>query len=215
MIAFLRGTLVAREADGVVVEVQGVGYRLFLSSTSLGSLPAAGEEVKLFTELHVREDALVLYGFATAEERRFFRLLTGVNGVGPKVALAILSQLDPRALHQAVMLEDVAALARAPGVGKKTAQRVVLELRDKLGEPVGSEEDWRPALQGAPADPWSETLLALQNLGYPGSEAARLVEGLRRQWRQEENAGEPRAEELLRRALAGLGQDRATGGSRR
>jgi Holliday junction DNA helicase RuvA len=131
VIGRLRGTAVAWNADGLVLDVGGVGYRLLATPTAVRKAEAA-EEVVLETHLHVREDALQLFGFADAGEREMFELLLGVNGVGPKVALAIVSGYGPAELKRAIVREDAALFQTIPGIGKKTAQRVVLELRERI-----------------------------------------------------------------------------------
>ncbi|MBE7502125.1 MAG: Holliday junction branch migration protein RuvA [Verrucomicrobiales bacterium] len=134
MIAFLEGQLVEALPTQVVVEVQGVGYEVFIPLSSFDKLPAPGQRVRVLTHLAVREDAHVLYGFATAAERNLFRLLINtVNGVGPKLALNILSGMTPTAFRGAVAAGDVKALSRISGVGKKMAERLVVELKDKVG----------------------------------------------------------------------------------
>lgn len=135
MIASLRGTPVRRGADGIVLEVGGVGYLLQATQRALRRAEGAGE-VTLETYLHVREDALQLYGFTEPAERELFELLLSVSGVGPKVALAIVSGSTPDELRRAILLEDTARFQAIPGIGKKTAQRVVLELKEKLGSDV-------------------------------------------------------------------------------
>ncbi|MEO6463306.1 MAG: Holliday junction branch migration protein RuvA [Candidatus Eisenbacteria bacterium] len=132
MIARLEGVLVARDPEASVVDVAGVGYAVAHSLHTYSDLPAVGTRLALFTHLHVREDALQLYGFSTAEERRLFELLIGVSGVGPKVALAVLSGLAPASFARAVKDENLGALTRIAGVGKKTAERIVIDLRDKM-----------------------------------------------------------------------------------
>jgi Holliday junction DNA helicase RuvA len=133
MIAFLEGEVVDKAAGRVVLDVGGVGYELIVPTSVLAGLPAAGAKARVHTRMIVREDSMTLYGFATTDERELFDLLTGVTGVGPKVALAFLSSLAPDALRRAVVAGDADALTVVPGVGKKVAQRVVLDLRDKLG----------------------------------------------------------------------------------
>jgi Holliday junction DNA helicase RuvA len=137
MISRLRGTVVARTPAGVVLDVGGVGY---LVAATPRVTARVGEEATVETHLHVREDALQLYGFASAEERELFELLLGVSGIGPKVALAIVSGSPPAELRRAIARDDLARFEAIPGIGRKTAQRVVMELKDKLGEPavVGS-----------------------------------------------------------------------------
>jgi Holliday junction DNA helicase RuvA len=137
MISRLRGTVVARTPTGLVLDVGGVGY---LVAATPRVAARVGEEATVETHLHVREDALQLYGFASAEERGLFELLLGVSGIGPKVALAIVSGSPPAELRRAIARDDLARFEAIPGIGRKTAQRVVMELKDKLGEPavVGS-----------------------------------------------------------------------------
>jgi len=132
MIARLVGRLVTREAEASVVDVGGVGYLVAHSLHTYSDLPRVDEAVEIFTHLHVREDALQLYGFSTVDERRLFELLIGVSGVGPRVALAVLSGLAPASLARAVADENLGALTRIAGVGKKTAERIVIDLRDKM-----------------------------------------------------------------------------------
>jgi Holliday junction DNA helicase RuvA len=133
MISRLRGTVVARTPAGLVLDVGGVGYLLAVTPRVTGRV---GEEATIETHLHVREDALQLYGFASAEERELFELLLGVSGIGPKVALAIVSGSPPAELRRAIARDDLARFEAIPGIGRKTAQRVVMELKDKLGEPA-------------------------------------------------------------------------------
>jgi len=173
MIASLSGVVDQRRADGVVLDVNGVGYLVFASARTLGRVPAAGEPMRFLVETHVREDHIHLYGFADEGERGAFRLLTTVQGVGAKLALAILSVLAPEGLTTAIMAQDKAALARAEGVGPKLAQRIVNELRDKVGGIVlGPSAQAAPeAAHGAAADAVS----ALVNLGYSRSDAFSAV----------------------------------------
>ena len=170
MIGFLRGHVAARTADACFLDVQGVGYKLACSLTTLTSLPADGEAVRLWTHVHVREDALALFGFATEEEQRMFEALLSVSGVGPKVALLVCSSFTPEAFRRALVTGDVAGISSVPGIGKKTAQRILLDLKEKLELPdleiVGS----RP-------DAIAKARSALENLGYtPGEVRAALAE---------------------------------------
>ena len=167
MIAQLRGRVVARRLDGVVVDVGGVGYLVQATQRALDKA-RTGEEVVLDTYLHVREDALQLYGFAEPAERELFELLLSVSGVGPKVALAILSNSTPGDLRRAIALEDETRFVAIPGIGKKTAQRIVLELKEKLGpvEVLGET----PAEELVARD-------ALVELGYSVPEAERALAG--------------------------------------
>ena len=132
MIARLRGTLIEKTPPELVIDVQGVGYELSASMTTHYSLPATGEPIELFTHMVVREDAQLLYGFATQSERKLFRLLLSVTGVGAKVALSILSGMTPDECLQCLATKDVARLTKVPGIGKKTAERLVFDLKDKV-----------------------------------------------------------------------------------
>ncbi|MSP61453.1 MAG: Holliday junction branch migration protein RuvA [Myxococcales bacterium] len=173
MIAHLRGVMVEKSLDRVVVDVGGVGYHVVVSMQTLAGLPAVGAEVFLKTYLQVREDAHVLFGFAGDGERRVFELCISVSGIGPKLAMAMLSALKPEALAQAVIANDLALLTRTPGVGKKTAERVVVELRDKF-EKLGLG---RPTQAGAarPTGIAATVASALINLGYRPIEAERAA----------------------------------------
>ena len=139
MIALLSGEVAVRRADHVVVSCGGVGYRLSVSAETLRHVPRVGEPAALHTHLIVRDDALLLYGFATEEERDLFLLLIGVQSVGPKMALAVLSGGPPRELLGAVAAGDTARLQAVPGIGKRTAERIVVELREKVGVPAGDD----------------------------------------------------------------------------
>jgi Holliday junction DNA helicase RuvA len=163
MIGFLRGTVAARTTDGCFLDVSGVGYRLACSATTLAALPPEGKEVRLWTHLHVREDTLALFGFATESEQRIFEALLGVSGVGPKVALQVCSAFTPEALRKALVTDDVAAISSVPGIGKKTAQRMVLDLKEKLALPDLEIVGVRP-------DALSKARSALENLGYSAGE---------------------------------------------
>ena len=174
MIARLRGLLDSFGADHAVVDVGGVGYLVSLSTRSLAALGAIGSEVLLHVETQVSDDAIRLVGFATLEERDWFRLLTSVQGVGTRVALAILSALNAEELQRAVMSGDKAMVGRAQGVGPKLAQRIVNELKDKVGGALaglGEGAAAAPALSGHTADAVS----ALQNLGFRPVEASAAV----------------------------------------
>ena len=169
MIAMLTGIVDQAGADGVVLDVNGVGYLVFASTRTLARVPARGEPLRLLIETHVREDHIHLYGFADEAERGWFRLLTTVQGVGAKLALAILSVLAPEALATAIMAQDKAALSRADGVGQKLAQRIANELKDKVGGiALGPAVASTPA---APAGAAADAVSALVNLGYTRSDA--------------------------------------------
>ena len=136
MIALVHGTLVDKQLDSAIVEAGGIGYRVLLSSRSLSRLGSIGSEVSLLTHLQVRDDSLVLFGFTSHEERELFTRLTSVSSVGPKVALSILSTYSPTEAAAAITSQDLSALQRVPGVGKKMASRIVLELKESFGEEV-------------------------------------------------------------------------------
>jgi holliday junction DNA helicase RuvA len=172
MIAMVRGEVAVRRPDHVVVLAAGVGYRLAVSSETLRRVPAVGKQVTLHAHLVVREDALALYGFATEEERDLFLLLVGVQSVGPKVALAVLSGATPRELMQALAAGDTARLQAAPGVGKRTAERIVSELRPKVGADTEIVIS-----RGDAADPRTLARDGLLELGYTPQEVDRLLDG--------------------------------------
>ena len=163
MIGFLEGEVAGRTADGCFVSVAGVGYRVTCSARTLANLPPDGARVKLFIHTHVREDALALFGFASEAEQHIYELLVAVNGVGPKVALAVCSAFSPEDLRRALVSDDVASVSSVPGVGKKTAQRIVLDLKEKMALPDLE-------LVGARPDTLAKARSALENLGYSSGE---------------------------------------------
>ena len=176
MIALVAGEVAVRRPDHVVVETaSGVGYRLNVSAETLRHVPAAGEPVSLHAHLVVREDALTLYGFATEEERDLFLLLLGVQSVGPKVAQAILSGGAPRELVSALAAGDAKRFQAAPGVGKRTAERIIVELRDKVGAGGVPPADGSDPLRAD--DPRSLAREGLEELGYAPAEAEELLRG--------------------------------------
>jgi Holliday junction DNA helicase RuvA len=195
----LTGRVVAEEADGsLVVDVGGVGYEVRAPLGTFGrAAPSADGRIQLFTHLHVREDIMDLYGFASEVERRVFKLLIDVPNVGPKTALGVLSALPPAELAQAVASKDVARLTRIDGVGKKTAERLVLELRERLQKlsDLGSAEKVAP---GAPAGDEGRLIGALTNMGYRLPDAQRAVRALG------DRVGRESLSDLLRDALSGL-----------
>ena len=172
MIARLTGTLAETAPDHVVIDVNGVGYLVLASGRTLDALGPIGSDVMLLTELQVREDGWTLFGFGSAGEREAFRQLTSVQGVGGRVALAILSVLDPSELAAAVSRGDKAMVARANGVGPKLAMRIVNELAGKLGSPALAGTAGAPAPRGGPA---ADALSALANLGFKPAEASAAV----------------------------------------
>ncbi len=190
MIGRLRGMLVARSAETATVDVGGVGYEIVMSPDVVAALPAIGEEVVVHTHLHVREDVMALYGFDSADARDLFRVLLGVSGIGPRVGMAILATLSPDDLRRAVVAEDVGALTAVPGIGKRSAQKLLLELRPRLelpdAEVVGSG--------GA-----AEIRAGLEALGYRPEEIREAVSTIT------PGTG---VEEGLRQALRLLGRER-------
>lgn len=171
MIQRLRGQLVEKDMEGVVVDVGGVGYRASTSSNTLRALPPIGEECVLHTRMVVREDAMLLFGFAGREERAAFDSLTGVSKVGPKLALAVLSAMNPQEVAEAVGRSDLMKLASVPGLGRKTAERLVLELRGK------NLAAFDPGIAGGNAGgPYVEAREALAALGYSMDEAERALQ---------------------------------------
>jgi holliday junction DNA helicase RuvA len=173
VIALISGTVAVRRGDHVVVDCGGVGYRLAVSAETLKHVPAVGRDVLLHTHLIVRDDALSLYGFATEEERDLFLMLLGVQAVGPKVALAVLSGAPPRELLRVVAAGDAARLQAAPGVGKRTAERIIVELREKVGATL-PEDSITVTRSDDPATLAREALLGL---GYNANEIDALLEG--------------------------------------
>ena len=197
MIGSLRGQFVDRPAPGeAVVEVHGVGYRVSIPPSLAGTLGPLGSEVHLHVHTHVREDAIVLYGFAHADERRCFEALIGAHGVGPALALAILSSMSPAALSTAVLENDADRLCQVPGIGKKTAARLLLELQARLDLPSLGEEDVTAA---SGASPRVEVRAALAELGYGPDEIKGALESV--------EDGVP-VEEMVRSALRELARAR-------
>ena len=180
MIATLAGTLRVRDAGRLIVEAGGIGYEVFVPLSTYYRIPAAGARVELEIRQVVREDAITLYGFATAAEKSAFDLLTGVQHVGPKLALAVLSVLAPGDLASAIAHEDVARIDAVPGVGAKVAERVIRELRDKVGVLTHARSDRRGvdehAGDGAGSSMLDDAVSALINLGYKPAEAKRAVD---------------------------------------
>jgi len=196
MIGRLEGILLRKEPPALLIDVLGVGYEVEAPMTTFYELPAVGEKVTLFTHLVVREDAHLLYGFVREAQRWLFRELLKVNGVGPRVGLAVLSGLSDVELVRCVAEQDITRLTKVPGIGRKTAERLVIEMRDKLGAetPLGT----LPAAAGegtaaVPSDPVSEAVSALVALGYKPPEASRMVRAIQ--------AKDLSTEEIIRQAL--------------
>ncbi len=174
MIAFLRGRLEDKGIGYADIDVNGVGYRAFMSNNSLAAMPPKGEPVFVYAYTYVREDTLHLFGFASAGERGLFEKLITVSGIGPKVALAVLSAFDVDSLKQAIVNEDIALITSIPGIGKKNAQRLILELKEKLTSP---ETGFIPAVLAKDRSVYEEARGALLSLGYSPAEANKSLEG--------------------------------------
>ena len=178
MISMIRGELIAMEDEKVIVDVNGIGFGIFMPQQSMSLLPSIGTEVRLHTYLSVREDAMQLFGFLTADDLYVFKLVIGVSGIGPKGGLSILSEMTPDELRFAVMAGDAKAISKAPGIGKKTAEKLIIELKDKLSiEDVlnrsSSEVVMQPTQQNQEMQ--SEAVQALVALGYGSTEAMKAV----------------------------------------
>ena len=197
MYAYIKGTVADKGQNEVVIDAGGVGYLLSCSMTTLQEVPPVGESMKMHTYLSVREDAMELFGFATREEKNMFTRLLSVSGIGPKVALSILGSMPLRDLTLAIVTGDITTLSRAPGVGKKTAQRLALELKEKVDQ---SDLENIPASTGTytpvQEDAATEALAALQALGYTPAEAAKAISQVRGQ--------SDSANELVRLALRSM-----------
>ena len=172
MIGRLKGTLIHKQPPWLVVDVHGVGYELEAPMSTFYDLPDAGREVSLFTHYAQKEDSVSLYGFLTESERRLFRDVQKVSGIGAKIALAVLSGVSVNDFARLVQTSDVTALTRIPGIGKKTAERMVVELRDRAADLAGAPASPMP---GQAFDPLSEAVIALQQLGYKPAEAERMA----------------------------------------
>lgn len=168
MIASLRGILTSKKPEGITIDVNGVGYQLFVPLSMLSTLPDINSEVFVYVHTHVKEDAIALYGFSNEEQRRLFLTLIAISGIGPKLALSLLSSMSPQEFYEAIERENIGLLNKVPGLGKKTAQRIVLELKSKLPSLVPAE---------TPQDSlYEDTLSALVNLGYKRSTAQNALD---------------------------------------
>ncbi|MGQ4808381.1 Holliday junction ATP-dependent DNA helicase RuvA [Candidatus Entotheonellaceae bacterium PAL068K] len=196
MIAQVQGVLVSKNVEQVVVDVQGVGYQLFVPLSTYYALPEPAERITLLTVLYVREDALRLYGFVTPQEQGLFELLVGVSSIGPRLALNMLSSVAASELNQAIVQQDIARLQSIPGIGRKTAERVILELKDKISRlAMTAAEQQQVAV--APDDQLvGDVVSALLNLGYRRGEAVKAVRTVRPQ-----QEGEATLATLLKDAL--------------
>jgi Holliday junction DNA helicase RuvA len=199
MIGFIKGVIEEIEPDALLIDRGGIGFRIYVPSTALDGGARVGDSVKLFTHLNVKEDALTLYGFFRKDELEVFRLLIGVSGVGPKAAMGILSTLPADELRFAVLSGDAAHIAKAPGVGKKTAQKIILELKDRFDLEEAFEQKLAHGNEGTPAgkkdrSAVQEAIDALTALGYSGTEALQAVNRIK-------NPDGMDVEEILKAAL--------------
>ena len=199
MISYIRGELATQYEDKVIVDVGGVGYGIYMSAQSMSKLPPVGSEVKIHTYLNVKEDSMQLFGFLSEDDLEMYQLLLNVNGIGPKAALGVLSVLTPDDLRFAVLADDAKAIAKAPGIGKKTAQKLIVELKDKLSiedalEHAITEDGALKAQMSTGGEIQSEAVQALVALGYGNTEALKAV-------KQVEITPDMQVEELLKRAL--------------
>ena len=192
MIAFLRGKLVVKAPPVLVLDVLGVGYELEAPMTTFYDLPAIGTEIMLYTQLSIREDAHSLFGFANEADRTMFRSLIKVNGVGPKLALTILSGQSAEQLHRCIHDNDTLALMRLPGVGKKTAERLIIEMRDRLPQ---LEDSITAAITPIMGNAKQEAVSALCSLGYKPLDANKMVQGIHTEGKS--------CEDIIRMALQG------------
>ncbi|MCK4535618.1 MAG: Holliday junction branch migration protein RuvA [Desulfuromonadales bacterium] len=195
MIALVKGDLAYKSVDHVIIDVNGVGYRLFIPLSTYYTLPENGQ-VQMFVHTHVREDALQLYGFLTVEEKEMFATLIGISGVGPKLAVNVLSHISVVDLETAIAHGDVKRLSSLPGIGKKTAERLVLELKDKLRATgrTGQASVAPANLSGLRLDPLNDVISALINLGYKEAQARKILESM-------EIAPDTPMEDILKGAL--------------
>lgn len=204
MITFLHGHLSHALPTQAVIDVNGVGYELFIPLSSYDKLPAAGQPIEILTHLHVREDAQILYGFMSAPERDLFRLLVNhVSGIGPKLALAVLSGMSVNSFKTAVVNNDIASLSKISGLGKKTAERIVLELKDKLGVAAAWEAASARHSPTPDQEQANEAVLALIALGYKQVDAHKAVRDL-----QEKDGAGRTAEELVKLSLKRMASGR-------
>lgn len=197
MYAHIEGIVAEKDQDSIVLDAGGVGYLLNVSGATLSMAPAVGEKMKLFCVLNVREDAMELFGFYSREEKKMYERLRSVSGVGSRTALQILSSLSVRNLSIALVTGDANALTRVPGIGKKTAQRLVLELKDKVDDEQLTGQAASVVPKASNAGPEAEAIAALVSLGYSGAEAAKAVSQVSDQAQE--------ADKLIFLALRGLG----------
>ncbi|MEA2084198.1 MAG: Holliday junction branch migration protein RuvA [Thermodesulfobacteriota bacterium] len=205
MIACLKGKVIAKTFDKTIIDVNGVGYEVHITRSVFSMLPDIGQETFLHVLTHVREDALTLFGFSDTDEKSIFLILMGVSGIGPKLALGILSGIRPAELARAISSENIGRLTQLSGVGKKTAERLCLELKDKIDLPPAQPES--PGRPGLPEESdgrrISDVISALINLGYPETRANEALNSVQRRLSDNSFSNMP-LEELLRRTLGAL-----------
>lgn len=196
MYEYLSGKLVSKLPDHIVIEAGGIGYRLKISFSTYQSLPSVGEQVKIFTYLHVREDIFELYGFAKPLEREFFFKLIAISKVGPKAALAILSAGSPEDIRNWVLAEDAKTIAKTPGIGPTTAKRIILELKPKIERGLGESDPGQLTSDLGDQDIEREAILALEALGYSRSDMYAKIRKIMR-----EGEGDLTTEQVIKKAL--------------
>lgn len=200
MISYIKGVLADMAQDSIVLDVSGIGWQIFVPGQVLDHLPAIGETVKIHTYLQVREDAMTLYGFLTKDDLQVFQLLLGVSGIGPKGALAVLSVMTADDLRFAILSDDAKTIAKTPGVGPKTAKRLILELKDKISFEEAFEQQQAHAQEipaAAAKDIQNEAVMALTALGYSSSEAFKAIASI-------EITEDSQVEEVLKQALKNM-----------
>lgn len=196
MIGFIRGKLFSKTPPQLVVDVQGVGYEVEAPMTTFYDLPALGEELLLYTHLVIRDDAHILFAFSTESDRKMFRALIKVNGVGPKLALTILSGQSAEEFHRCIHDNDVQALVRLPGIGKKTAERLIIEMRDRLPENADSSDSGQSiSARQTVNNPKQEAISALCALGYKPQDASKMVQNISQEGKS--------CEDIIKLALQG------------
>jgi len=200
MIAFLRGEIAAVFEDRLILDVNGVGYEIFMPVLALKHAGRIGDEIQVYTRMNVREDAVQLFGFLTRDDLRMFTMLLSVNGIGPKAALGVLSGISADELRMAILTDDVKTISAAPGIGRKTAQKMILELKDKISSedliPEGFATNNNSEVEESSAS--SEAIQALMALGYSGSESMKAV-------KQAGITDDMSVEEILKLALKQIG----------
>ena len=200
MFSYIKGILITKSINYIVIEVNGIGFKIFMSQTTIGKLGEIGEEVKIYTHMHFREDEMSLYGFTTNDELRMFELLISVSGVGLKSAIIMLYNITPSSFALAVISNDIKSLTKIPGIGSKTAQRIVLELKDKLKteETISNTTNEEIKLAIKDDDKVSEAIAALKVLGYTMVEIEKVLEQL--------DTNNMSVEDIIKKSLVNLGR---------